>query len=100
ALEGLVYPPTRQPVLLERVLGDVQGLLVVNAHADPLTGRLVLRGLYRQAVLGPLFEPAHVELVLVLIADYEAQDLGVELAAFGQVARSQDRVARTQEPKW
>ena len=100
ALEGLVGPAARQPVLLKGVLGALQFLLVVNAHTHAQAGRLVLGALDREAVMRPLLKAAQVERVLVLVAYQEPEHLGVELAALGEVARGEGRVAGAQEAEW
>src|SRR5438128_112423 len=48
----------------------------------------------------PLLKPAQVERVIVLVAYQEPEHLGVELAALGEVARGEGRVAGAQEAEW
>ena len=107
ALVRHVHPLGRQVPVPEVPVGDVQVVLEEHPEPDP-AGRAAVGGLLQhQAVVARLGQPAQVDRRVVLLGHHQTQDLGVEVAALGQVgdiepdmAGAADVERRPQVDRW
>src|SRR5262249_8300680 len=79
ALKWAFDPLARKLMLLERVLAQLELFLIKYAQSGTLIHGRFGSALDHQAVMRALLEPTQIKSVLVAIADYEPEHLGVKL---------------------
>ncbi len=97
ALMRHLGPLGGQAQLLEMVLRLLQVLLGEDPQADPLCLGLTRGALEHEAVVAGLCHPAQIDRVLVLVADDEADQVDVEVAALGQILDGEHGMARARD---